>query len=605
MLYIPRTYQTEAVNSVWTYFQQKRGNPIIAMPTGTGKSLVIAMFLESVFRAFPNQKILVLTHVKELIQQNFSKLMALWPGAPAGINSAGLGKRDFHDRIVFAGIASVAKYAAAFGHVDIVVVDECHLVSPTDETMYQNFFKQLTAINPHLKIVGLTATPWRLGHGRITEDGGIFTDVCFDITGLEAFNRLIAEGYLCPLVPKKTQTMLDTTGVHMRGGEFIASELQDAVDRDEITERALRESLEMGRNRHKWLIFASGVHHAHTISEMLTSMGLECPAVTSDMSEGARNDLIGPSGAFRTGRVNAVVNNNVLTTGLDVPDIDFIVVLRPTASPVLWVQMLGRGTRPFSCAEWTKENCLVGDFAGNTRRLGPINDPVIPQKKGKKGGDAPVRLCERCETYNHASLRYCGGKPPPNVKEGYCGYEFPVSVKLKMEASTEQLIKGEMPVVEVFPVAHVTCTTHTKMDRPDAVKVSYYCGLNKRFDEYVCIAHDGYAGRKARMWWREHGHPEEEMPTNAQALLERIGNVRMPTHLRVWTNKKYPEIMSQCFDGSAFGTVEVGEAFEAPPVEVQAPRREWKPNREITGDIQGARSSESYSPDTYDDDIPF
>ena len=175
------------------------------MPTGTGKSLVIAGFLESIYRQYPMQKVLVLTHVKELIEQNCEKLLALWPTAPAGVFSAGLKRKDIHDRIIFAGIASIAKHAEKFGCVHLVIIDEAHLVSPSEETMYHKFLAALRVVNPHIKVIGLTATPWRLGQGKITEDG-IFTDVCFDITSISAFNRLIQEGYLSPLIPRRTTT---------------------------------------------------------------------------------------------------------------------------------------------------------------------------------------------------------------------------------------------------------------------------------------------------------------------------------------------------------------------------------------------------------------
>ena len=183
----------------------------------TGKSIVIARFLQRVFHHYPNQRIMVLTHVKELIQQNHSKLMAVWPNAPAGIHSAGLGKRDTIHQILFGGIASVNKKWKEFGFINLILIDEAHLVSPNEETMYRGFIEALKTVNPHLKVIGFTATPWRLGQGRITEDG-IFPDLCFDITGLNAFNRLIAEGYLATLIPKQTKYSLDVDGVHMRGG---------------------------------------------------------------------------------------------------------------------------------------------------------------------------------------------------------------------------------------------------------------------------------------------------------------------------------------------------------------------------------------------------
>lgn len=570
-----RSYQSEAVSCIWDYFREYSGNPICAMPTGTGKSVVIAMFLHSVFRSFPNQKILVLTHVKELIEQNFKKFLHLWPGAPAGIYSAGLNRRDILQKVIFAGIGSVARRPEAFGHVDLVLVDECHLVSPSDETMYQKFFASLRMINPMLKIVGFTATPWRLGHGRITDEGGIFTDTCFDITGLHAFNRLIAEGYLAPLIPKQTKTLLDTDGVHMRGGEFIAAELQQAVDKEHITRAAIMEALEYKDTRKSWLVFASGVEHAIHTADMLNEYGIRSVAIHSKMNGKERDDALE---GVRSGYYQAAVNNNILTTGFDHPPIDLILGLRPTQSTVLWVQMLGRGTRPYDPAKMdfrnpserrlaeafpqAKENCLVLDFAANTKRLGPINDPVVPRKKGKGGGEAPVKACPRCNCYVHASVRFCNGVLDDGT---YCHYEFVFETKLKQGASTDAIIKGDLPVVEVFKVDHINYSRHRKDGRPDSVKATYYCGL-RSFSEYVCVEHGHPAGSKAKGWMMKRLPDGAQLPVTTTGLLGIATQLESPTHIRVWTNNKYPQILAHCFDGSEFGKLPVG-TVENPTVD--------------------------------------
>ena len=546
MLISLRSYQQEAVDSICRYFQMQAGNPCIAMPTGTGKSLVIAGFLESIYRQFPLQKVLVLTHVKELIEQNCEKLLALWPNAPAGVFSAGLKRKDVHDRIIFAGIASIAKHAEKFGCVHLVIIDEAHLVSPNEETMYHKFLAALRLVNPYIKVIGLTATPWRLGQGKITEDG-IFTDVCFDITSISAFNRLIQEGYLAPLIPRKTELLLDVSGVHKSGGEFKANELQFAVDKDAITYAALSETLQLGADRNHWLIFASGVEHANNIASMLCTMGVECKAVHSKMSDAERDQVIAD---FKSGKIRAVVNNNVLTTGFDFPAIDMIVMLRPTSSTVLWVQMLGRGTRPWE----GKNNCLVLDFAGNTARLGPINDPVIPRKKGDKGGEAPIRICDCCQMYNHASARFCGGQPFP-TNEG-CGAAFTFTTKLKKVASTNELIKSDLPIVEEVFVDSVTYAIHSKQGKPPSLRVSYYCGLRK-FNEFVHFELPGWGERKAREWWFSR-LPKDTAPTappvtTATALEWAPKALSVPTRLRVWTNKPYPEIMAVSFNPDRTG----------------------------------------------------
>lgn len=585
MILQSRDYQTAAVQSLYDYFSSAAGNPVIAMPTGTGKSVVIAEFLRSVYLRFPHQRVMVVTHVKELIQQNYLKLLSVWPSAPAGVYSAGLNKRDLLAPITFAGIASVAKRAHQFGHIDLLIIDEAHLVSPTEETMYQNFILALKTTNPHLKVIGLTATPWRLGHGKIVE-GGIFTDVCFDMTGLHAFNWLIAEGYLSTLVPKNTVSLLDVDGVHLRGGEFIASELQEAVDKSHITEAALQEMIEGGRDRHKWLLFCAGVDHAVHASDMLNDMGIPCEAVHSKLSSADRDRILKRS---RAGELRAITNNNVLTTGYDDPSIDFIGMLRPTASAVLWVQMLGRGTRPVfadgfdldttegrlaAIAAGPKQNCLVYDFARNTKRLGPINDPVIPHKKGEKGGDAPVKLCQECGIWNHASVRACA----------YCGAQFPaLQLKITQNASTDVLIKTtEQPVVEMFEIDHLTYSVHTKTGRPDMLRVTYYSGL-RSFSEFICIEHEGYAGRLAKQRWAER--TSLPFPSSTKQACELVGQLAPATHIDVWVNKKYPEIMRRCFDGSAFGREAVGASM--PPT------------------VGGAKVAARPTGDEFDDDIPF
>lgn len=565
MLIRPRQYQAEAVQSIYDYFREHSGNPLILMPTGTGKAVVIALFLESVFRSYPNQRVMVLTHVKELIEQNYLKLLTLWPHAPAGVYSAGLNRRDYVHNIIFAGIGSVAKRSGLFGKIDLIIIDEAHLVSPSEETMYQTFLKEMKVCNPQIKVIGLTATGWRLGHGKITtpvlDDKGnekprIFTDVCFDITNLHAFNRLIHEGYLCPLVPRKTSTILDIDGVHIRAGEFNPSELQIAVDKAEVTLAALQETIELAGDRLHWLIFASGVQHAIHIRDVLESLGVPTVVIHGQMSMKDRDAAFA---GFKSGLYRAAVNNNVMTTGFDFPAIDLIVVLRPTASPVLWVQMLGRGTRPVfadgfdldtvvgrlaAIENSQKNNCLVLDFAGNTRRLGPINDPVIPRPKGKKGGEAPVKLCEACNTFNHASVTHCF----------HCGHEFSFAVKIKQEAASEELIKEDSPIVDTFKVDHVTFTRYRKLSRPDMMKVSYYCGL-RLFEEFICVEHEGFARRKAERWWRERKTEriEDRLPATTKQALELAEHLLAPSHLRVWVNKQYPEILSYCFDGTSFG----------------------------------------------------
>lgn len=570
-----RDYQQWAREEIWRYFERETGNPVIAMPTGTGKSHVIASLIKSMFMAFPRTRCMMLTHVKELIGQNYEKFLEAWPAAPVGLYSAGLKKADHTQAITFAGIGSVAKKAHLFGHIDIIFIDECDLVSHKDDTMYRKFISDLMKINPNLKVIGLTATPWRTGVGLITEiENGIFTDIAVNMTSMDAFNWFVDQGYLSPLTSSPTKFELDTKGVHVRGGDYVEAELQAAIDKDYITERALRECLDQAEDRNHWLVFGSGRKHCQNIAEMLNDMGVSARAVYSGMTDGDRDKFIDQ---YKRGELKALVNQNILTTGFDAPHTDLLVGLRPSLSSRFHVQMLGRGTRPVyepgfdlttvegrltAIRNGSKPNgCLVMDFARNIERLGPINDPVIPRPKGKGGPQpAPVKVCPLCEKHNHASARFCGGKPKDH--ELYdpvrgCGTEFIFETKLVTEASTKSVVKvEEPPLIETLAVDTITYTLHKKVGSFPSMRVTYFCGI-RSFNAWVCVEHPkgGAAHNKARGWWSQrqtNGYPP--FPETVDDALNTAQALRVPTHIDVWTNTKLPEIKRHCFDGTAFGT---------------------------------------------------
>lgn len=544
-----RQYQQDAIDAWWEYFARRDGNPLIAMPTGTGKSVVIAGLVRSIYKAYPHTRCMMLTHVKELIQQNMEKLLTLWPTAPAGVYSAGLKRKEHRHRITFAGIGSVFRKPELFEHIDILFIDEAHLVSPSDATMYQKFIDGLRQRNPKLKVCGLSATCYRMGIGSLTE-GGMFTDICYDLTTPAAFSMLIAAGYLAPLDAKRTDNEFDITGVGTVAGEYNLGELERAVDVDEKTYKVIGELVRKARaeDRKRWLIFAVSVHHVESIVKALEMYGVDAVPIHSDLKRLPAEQRETNYKAFKAGRVTCAVSMNAMTTGVDVPEIDLIGMLRHTKSTPLWVQMLGRGTRPAP----GKKDCLVLDFTSNTRRLGPIDDPVIPQKPGKKkkkGGVCPVKLCGVCGSYVHHTWTQCKK----------CGNEMLQSLKVEEHSSGLKVMALESPIVEELPVT--TITYHHKKPRqegkPPNMLVTYFCGL-RSFHEYVCLEHpDGsFAQRKAHQWWAErctYKNPDGTVPlpsTVAEAVQAAIGGwVRKPSKIKVWSNKpKYPEITGYVYE---------------------------------------------------------
>ncbi len=482
----------------------------------SGKSLLPAMFIKEVMGVWPNQRFLLITHNRKLISQNYSKMLELWSNAPIGVYSAGLKRKENIFPIVYGGIGSMYKKAEIFGHRDLIFIDECHLISPEEDTMYQRFFSDMKLINPSMKIVGLSATLFRPKIGRL-DDGKLFHGVAYDATSYQKFNELMDAGYLCPIIGRPTNIKVDLSKVAVRNGEFIPGELETAVNA--ITREGLAEFVQLAHDRNRWLMFAGGIDNAEFMASVLNDMGYPSAAIHSKLS----NDEIDRRlAAHRKGELRAVTNFNQLTTGYDDPEIDAIGMFRATMSPNLHCQMAGRLLRPHP----SKKNALYADYGRNIERLGPINDIRIPQRKDKGGnGEIPIKICDNCGVYNHISARVCQS----------CGEAFSFEVKITKEAkATEVLRIDEEPRVESFPVSSVVYSTYTK-DGNKGLKVSYTSGI-RTFSEYVPIGNP--KGRKFALdWWRQRN--EYDMPDDVELIREWSGLLRVPTGLKVWVNNRY------------------------------------------------------------------
>lgn len=521
----PRQYQSDALNAIWNYYASgKTGNPIIGWPCGTGKSLLPAIFIERILKIWPNQRFLLATHVKDLVKQNSEVLKQHWPEAPLGIYSAGLKTKQVANSIIYGGIQSMARANAnVFGHRDIMFIDEAHLVSDNESSQYLTFIATMRLINPQMKIIGMSATPYRMGMGLLTE-GKIFDDIVHDLTTHDNFNQLINDGYMCMLIPKRTHTELDVSNVGIAKGEFIGSQLQHAVDVDKITYAGLQETVEAGYNRRSWMIFSSGIEHAEHIADCLHTFGIDCAAIHSKKSDEYNDKALK---AWKNLELRSIVSFSKLTTGINNPYVDLIADFRPTISIPLHVQKLGRGTRVAN----GKSNCLVLDFSRNVPRLGPINDVTIPNKKNSKPGDIPVKICDECGTYNHTKVRFCTN----------CGHEFQFQIKIVPKAGTSEIIRTDLPIYETFEVDRAIYARRQKDDRPAYIRVTYHCGMQV-FSENVFPESKGYGKHLFHQWWMQRN--PNPAPATADECLQYISTLRCPKRIRVHVNRKFPEIVS-------------------------------------------------------------
>ena len=516
----------------------------------TGKSMVMATVIRRLVEGWPDMRIMVVTHVAELIEQSYLELVGLWPFCPAGIFSAGLGRRDARSQIIFAGIQTVHNKVAQIGHVDVVLVDECHLIPKNSNTMYGKFLAAMRELNPDLKIVGLTATPFRLDSGRLDEgDDRMFDRVVYTYGIAEG----VQDGYLAPLSSKATATELSTKGVGRLGGDYKQSALQAAVDKLDVTRAAVDEIVAKGADRRSWLCFCSGVEHAEHVADEIRSRGITCETITGDTPKEERRRIIE---AFKRYEIRALTNNSVLTTGFNHKGVDLLAFLRPTLSASLYLQMAGRGTRVLyapgmpldtpeqrkaAIAAGPKPSCLVLDFAGLVDKHGPV-DMVQPKEPGSGEGEAPIKICPQ-EAEDKNGLRGCGEKLHASARIcSCCGFEFDIDDSPKIKGYA-----ADVPIMTTVEPESRTVTSRSfrhhpgKGDKPDSVKVTYMCGMTT-INEWVCPAHKGFPKTKADRYWMAHGG-QRPFPASPLEWLERQGELAETVEITVKPRDKYWDVV--------------------------------------------------------------
>ena len=543
-----RGYQQIAVNAVYDYMRKSDLNPCVVLPTGAGKSIVIAKIVTDAVTLWQG-RCLILAHVKELLEQNAAKIAALCPEIDIGIFSAGLNSRNTRERVIVAGIQSVYDKAAQLGSFDLVLIDEAHLIPPDGDGMYRSFLDDMKKINPNIRLIGLTATPYRLKGGLICRKENLLNEVCCEI----GVRELIVAGYLSKLRSKNGKYKADLDNLHIRGGEFVAEDVEKAMDNERLVTASCREIAELCKDRKKVLIFASSIDHCRHIAETIREQTHEeCGIVTGHTPKLERAEIldrfrgITQKNLFGEAKpeLKYLVNVGVLTTGFDAPAIDCVAILRPTNSAGLYYQMVGRGFR--LSPDTGKTDCLILDYGGNIMRHGPVDMIRITGDPGRKGnGGAPVRECPQCQSVFPAGRTAC-----PD-----CGYEFPrEDRKLRHDsrACSDGILSGESSELE-YPVKDVYYCTHTKRNAdegtPKTMRIDYMIGFNDFQAEWVCPEHTGYARRKFEKWWRER--TEIDPPGTAAECVQiaQKGYLKKPVAITVKTTagQRFPEIVKYTF----------------------------------------------------------
>ncbi|MBE0489787.1 MAG: DEAD/DEAH box helicase [Halomonas sp.] len=396
-----RPYQQEAVRRVVSHFRGSDDPAVVVLPTGSGKSLVIAELAR-----LARGRVLVLAHVRELVEQNHAKYLAY--GLSADIFSAGLKRKESGRQVVFGSVQSVVRNLERFAAPDhprgpftLLVIDECHRVSPAEDASYRRVIEALRAANPRLKVLGLTATPYRLGqgfiyhrhhHGMVRGEAESFFQACvFE----QPLRLMVKQGYLAEprridaAVERYDFSALFSTSGPGVSGLFREEELNRVAAGNRATPGIIAEVIERARDRQGVMLFAASVAHAEEILGYLPAG--EAALVTGETPSAERERLIN---AFKARELKYLVNVAVLTTGFDAPHVDLIAILRPTESVSLYQQIVGRGLR----LSPGKRDCLILDYAGNPWDL---YAPEVGAPRPASDSE-PVQV--ECPACGHANL---------------------------------------------------------------------------------------------------------------------------------------------------------------------------------------------------------
>jgi len=519
MEFIPYEHQKKALNDLWEAMQRDNVNPCCCVPTGGGKT-IIAGYLASAYRKlFPEKRIVILAHVGELVKQNQETVEAIC-NEPVGIYCSSVqGRKDVDQNIICASIQSIfkrttigSKTSPKCGQFDLIIVDEAHRIPDDSETMYRTFLYEQGWLEGGVggpKIVGLSATPYRLGTGKIYGLGRLFTELAHNMSVLE----LIDKGILCAPVSQRGAVKTNFSKTKTNRGEFDANSIAETMHPN--LPFIAKEIVEKAGERKKWILFTANIKQAEDIAQLLRDQNVSAETIHSKMPKKDRDQVIAD---FRNGKFKALANVNCLTEGFDVKDIDLVALVRPTKSTSLYVQMVGRGLRTHP----NKEDVLILDFGQNVSRHGPIDLPFVraEQEEGKKKKGMPGKHCPECGF---------GPMPIATAICTECGHAFP---KPQSKLQTKASLLGVLSKPMWFQVVSVTCTDYRSIYTGKySLRVTYtICdpddpSTKMDVSEFLPFNHSSdYAKKKCANFWTMRGG-KFPIPDNPKSAMDRIGEL--------------------------------------------------------------------------------
>lgn len=488
-------FQKDAVEASARHLvENKNKNGVIVQPTGSGKTYTLSGQVK-VFAGDYQGRVVMVSHTKNIVDQDFQTAKKLWADGKHlfGVNSAGLGRRDVKQQVLFTGIQSVYKSAKEIGEVNFLIPDECHAINMQDSVMYKKFIEDLYKINPNMRVGGLTATPFRMNFGLIY---GPSKELLFDDKIYEAnVKELIVQKHISkPINPpiKDKSAIIDTTGVEIKRTknekEYDQTHLAERANIPDKIRRQTKTVLENTEPHESIASFAVNIDGCELIAQSYIDQGEKSVAVVHSKIEGDDKKL---TDAFKAGKVRVLVSVNMFVEGFDAPNIQVIDDRKPTMSPGQYGQMGGRGFR--ICKEIGKYSFKYFCFSGNVGLHGPLDQIESYAQEGS--GEPPFKKCKGhgCGMMVHARIKICP----------HCGYIFEIKERDSKDRTNEKLdLSSLISEPKWFPVKRMECIQ--SKNKP-AISVQYFCKGGKfRVD----ILWDDIG----KAWLKDHLEEGEKLP---------------------------------------------------------------------------------------------
>jgi DNA repair protein RadD len=390
-----RPYQLDAIESARQEIRGGAKKVLLIMPTGGGKTVVFSHVVQSAVSK--GSRALVIAHRRELVDQASKKLNAF--GVQHGIIQAGF-PRALHRPVQVASIQTLMRNPGQLTRVDLLVVDECHHITTT------NGYAELLKLFPNALVLGVTATPWRL-------DGRGLADVFESHVVACTPRELRDEGFLVPVGGWEYEG-IDTSTARVKGGDFVASDMQASASSKRVVGDVVSEYL-LHANGARAVLFALNVEHSKLMVEAFRAAGVAAEHVDGEMGTAERDAVLA---RLRSGVTRVVCNCNVLTEGFDCPELECCILARPTLSTALFLQMVGRVLRPSP----GKAIARIHDHAGCLAAHGhPYADrdysPTLTARAPRKKAEGSTPAESRCPACKSVVARWpcdaCGYAPKP------------------------------------------------------------------------------------------------------------------------------------------------------------------------------------------------